>query len=160
MKRWSTPIVIGVILSLLLAACLPPPDPTPTPTAPVTEVKIDQPTEGAKIETIATIKGTSQMLPDESVIWAVVFLPATGRYYPQNYPADVQANGNWAAVINVGQEGESGLQADILAVVADASAQDIFNTYLTDARDKKDFPGLERLPDGALIYHRISVVRQ
>jgi len=162
MKLWQTLITLGFSLALVLTACVPPSTATPTLTSPppTTDAKITQPTDGARIEQTETVKGTSQIVPNGSVIWIVVFLPTVGRYYPQNYPADVQANCDWSSVVYLGQAGESGLKADIIAVVADKNAQDAFNTYLKDARDKNAFPGLERIPEGATIYHRISVARK
>lgn len=182
--------ILAMSLSLMFTACFPTPEATPTPTLTLThtstptpsftptstvtptltstptntpiptEVIISQPLNQAKVDQTDMVKGNSQNIPVGSVIWIVVFLPATGRYYPQNLPADVQANGVWSSVIHVGQLGESGLKADLIAVLADESAQDSFNAYLADARDKNDFSGLELLPVGVTIYHRISVVRE
>lgn len=146
-------IFLGIILAFVISACFPTPEST-------TEIKITTPTEGEKIDQIETIKGSSQGIPKGSVAWIVVFLPATGRYYPQNHPADVQANGDWSSVAYVGQTGESGLKADIIAVLANKATQDAIKNYLKDAIDKNDFPGLERLPKEATIYHRISVSRK
>lgn len=160
MKIWLTIIVIGFSLLTLLTACIPPTPPVaPTPT-PTTDIRINQPTDGAMVEQKEMVSGTSQLIPNGSVIWVVVFIPSVGNFYPQNNPADIQANGEWSSLICVGQVGESGLEADIIVVLADMNAQNAFNEYLVNARDKTDYPGLGQLPSGAIIYDRVSVVRK
>lgn len=163
------PVCCLLTLSLLLAACsdLPQPatknSPTPSPTpaaTPVTEVNITSPIDGGKVTQTEMVKGTSQNIPPGQVIWVVVFVHKVGRYYPQNQPADVQSNGDWASVSYFGVEGDKDLKFDALAVLADNTGQKAFNKYLSEARDKNDYPGLERIPDGVKIYSRVSVTRQ
>lgn len=150
MNTRSIFIAMLVAGTLLIASCIP----------SETVVTIVSPPEGAKVDQFVTIDGESQLLPANSVIWVVVYLPVTGRYYPQNFPADVQANGEWSSTAYIGQQNESGLAADIIAVAADGSAQNVFNTYLIEAKDKNDFSGLEQLPKGVTIYDRVSVIRR
>lgn len=181
------PLVIA--MCLILSACFPaPPAPTATPeptftavptftpaptatlaptltpeptfTPVVVDIQVSQPIEGAKVNQIQAVEGTSLNIPDGSVIWVVIYLPIVRRYYPQDFPADIQVNNDWSTIVTIGQPGEVGLQADIIAVLADKSAQDVFNAYLQDAKSKNNFPGLEKLPDSALIYQRVSVVRK
>lgn len=125
---------------------------TPTP-----EVKITYPYDGATVEIREMIRGTSQRIPKGQVIWVAAYLD---RYHPQNYPADVQANGDWSSLAFIGIEEDIGKKFDIIAVLADKKAQDTFNAYLIQARDTKTWSGLERLPEGALIYDRITVTRK
>jgi hypothetical protein len=49
---------------------------------------------------------------------------------------------------------------DAIAVLADGASQTAFNNYLAEARDKKDWRGLEELPAGAKIYSRVTVTRE
>lgn len=149
------PTVTQIPSSTPIPTFTPPPTSTPSP-----EIVITEPFEGVKVEQIQPVKGTSQYLPDDNVIWIVIFIPSVGRYFPQNFPADIQANGEWSSVAYIGQQGESGLDADIVAVLANKDAQDSFNAYLSDAKDKNDYPGIQQLPNGAVIYHRRSVVRK
>jgi hypothetical protein len=146
--------VAALLLGILLASgCVP--------TAPAeTSVSITQPAETAKVEQFLTVDGESQLLPKDSVIWLVIYLPVTGRYYPQNFPADIQANGEWSATAYIGQPSDSGLAADVIAVLAEKSAQAAFNNYLTEAKNKNDYSGLEKIPEGATIYDRVSVIRK
>jgi hypothetical protein len=123
-------------------------------------VKITQPIEQAKVEQTEMVKGTSQMIPNGQVVWVVVFVHSVGRYYPQNNPADIEPSGDWASITYIGVPSDIGLKFDLIAVLADQQAQNAFNKYLVDARDKNDYPGLARLPNGATIYDRISVIRK
>lgn len=142
------------------AAILPLPNPTPSPSPVKTEIKITYPSEGATVQQTESVKGTSQAIPDGHTIWVVVFIPTIGRYYPQNYPASAQPNGNWSSIAYLGVEKDAGLRFEILAVLANHNAQAAFNNYLKDARDKKSYPGLEQLPKEAVIYDRITVTRR
>jgi hypothetical protein len=139
---------------------LPLPKPTPSPISAKTEVKITYPSEGATVQQTESVKGTSQAIPDGNTIWVVVFVPAVGRYYPQNYPADVQANGNWSSIAHIGVAKDTGLRFDILAVLANSSAQATFNNYLKEARDKSSYPGLEQLVKDVVVHDRITVTRK
>lgn len=144
--------LIAAIASMcLLLACLPPPKPS---------VKITQPANGAQADQTQMVRGTSQAIPNGQVIWVVVFVQKAGRYYPQNQSADIQPNGEWASVTYIGIPSDVGLKFDLLAVLADKEGQNAFNRYLVNARDRSDYPGLERLPDGATIYDRVSVTRR
>lgn len=125
-----------------------------------TEVEITYPYDGASVEIREMVRGISQKVPEGHAIWIVVYSHVVGRYYPQNYPADVQANGDWASLIYIGTEEDTSKKFDIIAVIVNKSTQDIFNAYLTQAKDKKTWPGLERLPEGAAIYDRITVTRR
>lgn len=83
-----------------------------------------------------------------------------GRFYPQNRPVDVEAGANWSSVVYLGVAADVGARFDILAVVANAEAQQAFDAYLAEARDKSDWSGLTALPEGAVIHDRITVVRK
>jgi len=124
-----------------------------------TEVKISYPHDGSSVEMLEIIRGTSRRIPEGQVVWVVVFPHVTGCYYPQDYPADVQENGDWSSRAHIGVQGDVGLRFDIIVVVADKEAQNAFNAYLMEGRDKKTWPGLEGLPDGAVIYDRVTVTR-
>ena len=81
------------------------------------------------------------------------------RYYPQNNPAAVQANGDWISLTFIGIEEDVNKKFDIIVVLADKRAQDAFNAYRKQSEDTDTWPGLERLPEGVTIYDRITVTR-
>jgi len=127
---------------------------------PTTSVAIVYPANLARVDQAETVRGTVQALPAGQVIWVVVFAQEVGRYYPQNRPADVEAGGKWSSLAYIGMPADTGKKFDILAVVANAEAQDAFGVYLADARDRSDWAGLEALPAGAVIHDRIAVTRK
>lgn len=130
---------------------------SPTPT---TKVVITYPVNLARVEQSETVRGTVERLPAGQVIWVVIFVQEVGRYYPQNRPADIEAGGKWSSLVYLGQPNDSGKRFDVIAVVANAEAQNAFNAYLADARDRGDWPGLETIPAGAMIYDRVTVTRK
>jgi hypothetical protein len=183
MKPCLNKFVLSSFVLLLLASCVPspeappptpipsftsvpspiptdPPTVTPSPTQVVPEIRIREPISGGEVELKTTIKGISQNLPAGSVIWIVIYLPLTNRYYPTNEAAVVQVNGEWSALAQFGQEGETGLKADVIVVLANQDVQDAFIAYLTKAIADNDYPGMEGLPLGDIVYDRISVTRK
>jgi len=172
MKSWRTTSIVGLALGLLLAACLPSPDLTPTeiatapteiataPTQIVTDATITYPSNGAEVEREEMVRGTSQEVPAGHVIWIVVFPHAASRYYPQDRQADIEAKGDWTSKAYIGVEENVGEGFDIIAVIADEAGQGVFRRYFEDARKNNDWRGLEQLPEGAVIYNRVTVTRK
>lgn len=124
-----------------------------------TMVRITYPSDGSKVERKVTVRGTSQNIPEGQVIWVVIYVHEARRYFPQDLPADVQVNGDWVSPVIIGIDEDVGKEFDIIVVLVDQKAQDAFNDYLKDWGGKYPSPGLERLPEGALIYQRITVTR-
>lgn len=127
---------------------------------PGTKVKITYPSDGASVELREVIRGTSQRIHVGEGIWIIIYPQAAGRYYPYDSPPDTQADGKWASSANVGMYIERGMRFDIIAVVANTKAQDEFNAYHTQARAVQSRVGLGKLPDGAVIYDRLTVMRK
>jgi hypothetical protein len=125
-----------------------------------TELRISYPYDGDHVGIREVIRGTSQRIPEGQAIWVVVYPHPVGRYFPQNQAADIQANGDWASLTFIGIEADVGMKFDIIALLVDRKAQEAFAAYLAEAKDKKTWPGLERLPDGTRIYDRITVTRK
>lgn len=150
-------IVMGITVALLLAnlaffgwrSC-----------SHTTDIKITYPYDGATVEAREMVRGDLSGVPEGDVPWIVVYSQFVGRYYPQNDPADVQANGDWSSLAFVGVEEDVGQQFDIIIVLLDKTAQAAFNAYLSQAKDNEAWPGLASLPEGALIYDRVIVTRK
>src|SRR2546423_355972 len=117
--------------------------------APKPMVKITEPAEGGLVESTQMVRGTSRAVPAGQAIWVAVFVQKVGRYYPQNQAADVQPNGGWSSLTYIGIASDVGLKFDLIAVLADREGQAAFNKYLTNARNKSNYAGLEQLPTGA-----------
>jgi len=97
-------------------------------------------------------------------IWIVVAPHTTGRLYPQGGPASVEAKGDWVSTpifdrtwfgINEDIRQRFGKVFDVLAVLADDQAQVELNRYEVSGT----FLGYDRLPTGAVIYRRITLIR-
>lgn len=146
-------VVIAAVDSGILAWRWLRPSPNP-------EITITYPVNQAKTEQTETVRGTSQALPSGQAIWVVVFAQEVGRYYPQNQRAEIEAGNNWSSITYLGIPADTGKKFDIIAVAADSDAQRAFDTYLAEARDKKDWPGLAALPGSAIIYDRITILRK
>ena len=121
---------------------------------------VTYPINQAKVNQTETVRGTIQELPSEQVIWVVVFAQDVGRYYPQNRHADIEAGNNWSSIVFIGVPSDTGKRFDILVLLVNSEAQDALNNYLEEARDQNDWPGLEAIPEGAVIYDRITVTRK
>jgi hypothetical protein len=146
-------IVFAVINSLLFGWRLV------NETAQRTELIITSPSDLEYVDQTITVQGTSQEIPLDQKIWVVVLVYKVGRYYPQNDPAEIEANNQWASIIYIGTPGDSSEKFDILAVTVDSNAQKEFNNYLINAKGKSDWAGLSKLPEGTVIYDRVTVMR-
>jgi hypothetical protein len=129
------------------------------PLAPSAMIRITYPSDGSEVERKVTVRGTSQNIPDGQVMWIVIYVHEARRYFPQDLPVDVQANGDWISPVIIGIDEDVGMRFDIIVVLVDEKAQDAFNDYLKQWKGKDSSPGLERLPDGVVIYERITVTR-
>jgi hypothetical protein len=157
---WSKIAVVVMIISLLflivavgIVFCeiFTPKEPT---------VEISHPSDGATVELREMIRGTSQNIPQDYEIWIVIYPQVVGCYFPQNDSADIQANGDWSSLVFIGLEGDIGLKFDIIVVLANKEAQDLFNDYLTQSESEESWPGISKLPDSAVVYDRVTVTRE
>jgi len=127
---------------------------------PPPDVNISYPSGGDRVIVQQVIRGTSFNIPEDQVIWIVIYPQEVVRYYPQDNPADIQANGDWTSSSYIGIAADAGKTFDIIAVLANMEAQDVFNDYLEECKEQQSWPGLERLPEGAVLYERINLIRQ
>jgi hypothetical protein len=124
------------------------------------EVVITYPADQARVDQVEIVRGTAQRLPPGQVVWVVVFVPEVGRYYPQDRPADLQADNEWSSTAHIGIPSDTGRRFDVLAVLANAEVQTAFNAYLAEAEERGEWAGLEALPAGVVIYDRVTVIRR
>jgi len=101
-------------------------------------------------------------LPAGHAAWIVVFAHRFPRFHPQTEPARKVATGRWVVTAYVGKSPEEdiGGKFDLLLVLADSSASSQFRSYLDKAAQKQNWPGLDRLPDGAHIVQTVTVFRK
>lgn len=127
---------------------------------PSTEAAITYPTSLSNVRQTETVRGTVRGLSEGQVIWVVVLVQEVGRYYPQNRPADLEANDRWSSLAYLGIPSDTDKRFDILVAAVNTEAQNAFNAYLADARDMSDWAGMETLPEGAVVYDRVTVTRK
>jgi hypothetical protein len=122
-------------------------------------VEINSPTNGSTQSYSATVTGTSKNVPNSDKIWLVVYIPKVNRYYPMPGPAAMDSTGNWYSFATLGGENDIGDQFDIIAVVANATAEDGIVNYNLNSMKVNNFEGITSLPTGAVEYSRVQVIR-
>ena len=117
------------------------------------------PSAQAQVTQKEEVRGSSEALPQGSAVWVAVYLPEAGRYYPEPAAAVSGNNGAWSSTTYIGAEGgDFGKHFDILATVADGTAQAAFTAYNDAGIKTGQWPGMADLA-GAQIYDRVPVVR-
>jgi len=149
-------MLVGI--PVVAPSVLPWPDPhastTPTPASTVVAgaqkpvVTITEPQLDAQVSYRAQIRGTAQFVPEGLSLWIIVYVNKNNEYWPQ-WKATV-AHGEWHGWAIVGQANSAlnGNPYEILAVLADASADDSFGAWFID-KDTEHPEALARLPAGA-----------
>lgn len=123
-------------------------------------LRITYPAPNAEVSLREEVEGDYENLPDGQVVWVFVFSHASGRYYPQNNAADLQPKGRWTSLTYFGVETDHRQTFSALAVLANPKGQTFIKNYLATARDRNDWPGMDRLPEGVTEYDRVKVVRR
>jgi hypothetical protein len=125
------------------------------------DIDITDPAPHAVVGLELVVAGTSQRLPANHTVWVLVYSVASGRYYPQNGSALVLPDGDWGARVFVGVQQDAGAEFDLVAVLADAGAQQAFGDYHRRSTAAGAWDGLtpEELPPGAVQHDRVPVRR-
>ena len=124
------------------------------------EIEITNVAEGDSIAADVVVKGTSKNIPDDRKIWLVIFCHPARRFYPQDSPVDKQVGGDWSSRCYIGIEEDAGKRFDIILILADEEIERLFNGYLRNAKAKRDWCGLEEIPEHKEVYQRITVTRK
>lgn len=164
---------VGFMLGLFLVgfflivvtdhAMLLPNEPTLTAsTALSTEIKspeiiINYTSDTAQI--VENITGTAKNIPERHELWILVYAYPAHKYYPQNGTMDIQ-NGNWSIPAYIGVKDNVGVKFDIIAVLADENARAEFTSYIINGKINNKWPGIDKIPDGAKVYDKITVIRE
>jgi hypothetical protein len=106
------------------------------------------------------IRGISRNIPENHNIWVFIIPLESGRYFPQNHPADIQSNGEWTSNACIGEEEDHNKSFDIIVTTVDTTAQNRLNYYFIQATTDSIRDGLETLPKGVTIFSRVSVIRR
>jgi len=127
------------------------------------EVKITNPSNGATVSKSIDVGGTSKDIPAGAALWIMVYPHGVNRYYPQDkrdFPVVMTANGDWSTKAVIGSDTDSGLEFEIFVVLADEKANQAIIDYLDKSKASGSWPGMEPLPDGSMIYDKVSVTRK
>lgn len=132
------------------------PSPTPPPT-----INIVFPLNGSSASQYVTAQGTAQNIPSRQVIWAIVYVRNISLYYPMPAAVIVEPNGSWQTPVTIGGPNDTGLQFDIIMVVANQTGQASLAAYNEDAEKNHpgNYPGIPQLPEGVIEYSRVTVIR-
>lgn len=108
------------------------------------------------------IGGIAKNIPDEYELWILVYSQEKDQYYP--YTKVVPEYDQWVIKpLIIGFKGDYTKEFDIIAVLADTEAQEIFNNYLYEAEENEEniySQGMYLIPDGAKEYDRITLSRK
>jgi hypothetical protein len=121
---------------------------TPTP-----EVKITAPLNTAKLSDIIT--GISKDIPNGQTVWILIYPHTADKYYPQNKVT----NKNWNLSAQFGGANDTGIQFDVLAVMADQGAQNELQAYYDTSMKNNSWLGIKNLPNDTTELARVTVTR-
>lgn len=124
------------------------------------KIIITHPLDGTSVDIQQTIRGTYEGIPEGYSIWVLVYPHNAGLFYPQGKPAIMQENNEWSSDAYIGTPDDTGNKFDIVAVLSDKKARDSFIAYSMEEKEKKSWQGLESLPEGTKLLHRITVIRK
>ncbi|MDP4117241.1 MAG: hypothetical protein Q8903_13980 [Bacteroidota bacterium] len=104
------------------------------------------------------MNGTAKNIPEGDEIWIFVHPDGLNKYYPQRSSAVIQS-GKWSLSVVIGSENDDDKKFDIIAVLADTKAQEEINSYFAECEKTGVWPGMDKIPDSAKEYNRITVTR-
>jgi len=106
--------------------------------------------EVVEIEAIGLPPGT---------VWYVL-QPEGVEHYQPDFPPGRIGDHRWSGEVWAGVENESGTRYVLNVVVADEAASRAFSDYIERAQATGQYPGFERLPDGARVVSGFGVTRR
>ena len=97
-------------------------------------------------------EGTWQNIPKGEQLWIVV--QEGNLYFPMVDRVEINTDGTWMYNTTIGQTGDGGKSFDILAVLADSSAQSTVQAWYQHPYD------LQSIPAGMTAYSVETVIRR
>jgi hypothetical protein len=128
------------------------------------EGEITSPRAGDSVPMVIEVRGHASNVPKGDELWIFVKteLPAV-RYHPQTAATSVQPGGRWTSpevFVGLPEDAGRNYHFDIVAVLADSTAQESVGTYLDGSARAGNYPGFPTLPRHAVELDRIRVARQ
>lgn len=129
--------------------------------------RITSPADGARVNHRISVSGTCQHVTSGRFLWLVVQPVGDTSFHPQSGSSQSRAisngcNGTWNGVAYIGenQSNNIGEEFDILLVDADRNGNLAMQNYLINARNTRVYSGLQPLPAGVNVLHKIRVIRR
>lgn len=126
---------------------------TQTPTN--TKITITSPLNTAQIR--ERIEGIARNIPEGQELWIVIYPHIACSYYPIG-KAHIQDE-KWSLPAQFGESKDVGTDFDVIAVLADSKAQEEINAYFETCEMTMEWPGMDKIPDSAEEYDRVTVTR-
>lgn len=146
-----------------------PPTPSPAPTSkspPVEALSITSPPVNSSQGYAVNVSGTWQNVPSNQSLWLVVRARTVNLFYPQLGPITllyIQGDipvGTWSGLVYLGQPTVGVNETyDIIAVLANSTANTTFSNYLMHGAASQSYPGLNQLPPGTQEWSPVAVTR-
>lgn len=112
---------------------------------------------------IIDVEITAKDIPAGQDLWLGVYPLDVKRYYIQDKrhsPFVRSIRGNLSTEAQVGIDFDSGLKFRLLTIVANRTAIVAIMDYLDKSNKIGSWPGLAKLPDGAVIYDTKTITRE
>jgi hypothetical protein len=159
--RWRSAtigLVAGAVAGFVIALFVTSPCPPLVPT----RIRITDPVDNGTMLRMADVKGTACHVPKDRRLWLLALPEGASVYHPQAGPVEIVSDVNWLATAPDGLYDPIGVgrRFILIAVLADSKASSDLKDYLDKAKSTGRYPGLERLPDGAVRYHQVIVTRK
>jgi hypothetical protein len=116
-----------------------------------TSVAIISPVNNASVTMIEWVSGTSQNIPAGQQLWVIVH--EGNLYFPMVNRVQINTDGTWRYSATIGKEDDQGKSFEIMAVLANSSAQTKIQEWYKNPYD------LQNLPSGITLYSTITVTR-
>lgn len=120
-------------------------------------VSIVSPDGHRPVSALETVSGTVTNPELGKAVWVVVKSQSDGRYYPHKAAADMSSANEWkSSDTNIGAASDKGRKYDVIAVLADSTAQGMLRAYADDPASA----GLDNLPPGIRQMDMVTVTRK
>jgi hypothetical protein len=127
------------------------------------EAKIVSPLNGTMVPKIIDVEINAKDIPTGLDLWLGVYPLDVKRYYIQDKrhsPFVRTIRGNLSTEAQVGIDFDSGLKFRLLTIAANRTAIVAILDYMDKSNKIGSWPGLAKLPDGAVIYDTKTITRE
>nr|VFJ49871.1 MAG: hypothetical protein BECKDK2373C_GA0170839_10279 [Candidatus Kentron sp. DK] len=160
-KSYATRMYLPAILAASLFLC------SGATLAEEGEARITSHEKNQRVTTPEYLEGECNNVPEGTYLWVVVRPKFTQNYHPQSNqpdsgPISNGCDGDWEGIAYIGAGPETDINGrfEILLVGVDIKGSTIMQSYLNKAHQTHNWHGISRLPEGATIYQKMTVIRR